>query len=303
MDRRLLDEMARVRTLQELAILDTPPEAAFDAVTELAAELFAVPIAFISLVDSDRQWFKSRLGLDITETSRDVAFGDVAIHQDQVLVVTDAKADPRFCDNPLVTGHPFMRFFACAPLRYKESLIGTLCIVDTVPRPDVSAARTHRLEQLAAVVSTLLDYRKGSGSSGLRVDRIHRALLRYEMAEQLTGVGHLYGNGAGKLLLSPGLKCLCGRPGLPDEVDVAEFVDGFAAESRTDLSSLLAGPGLLYDEIEFTARLAPHLGGSRRIAWTFMPDHSSDRASDRAELGVFGVARSVADPVSQRLAG
>ena len=125
------DEAFRLRTLTSLSILDTPAEERFDRLTRLAQRLFNVPIALVSLIDSNRQWFKSCQGLDVRETPRDVSFCAHAILGNDLLVVPDAAADARFADNPLVTGEPFIRFYAGCPLKAPNgSLLGTLCVID-----------------------------------------------------------------------------------------------------------------------------------------------------------------------------
>jgi len=135
-----LDDEYRLDALNSYAVLDTPPEPAFDRVTRSAASLFDVPIAVVSLVDRDRQWFKSCVGLDASETPRGTAFCAHAIMRDSVMVVPDASADPRFADNPLVTGPPGIKFYAGAPLVTAEGFrLGTLCIIDTKPRTMLSA--------------------------------------------------------------------------------------------------------------------------------------------------------------------
>lgn len=129
------DEAERLALLQQLGLLDSPPEATFDTVTRLAARLLNVPIALVSLIDADRQWFKARVGLDTTETPRDVAFCSHAIHQHEPLVVADALLDARFADNPLVTGEPQVRAYAGVPLRSTAGqALGTLCAIDHQPR-------------------------------------------------------------------------------------------------------------------------------------------------------------------------
>ncbi|MCG2583957.1 GAF domain-containing protein [Massilia sp. TS11] len=129
------NERERLAALRALLILDTPPEERFDRITAFAAQEFAVPIATISLVDAERQWFKSRVGLDVCETGRDESFCAHAILQDAILVIPDALADPRFADNPLVTGAPHIRFYAGAQLRLADgSKPGTLCLIDRVTR-------------------------------------------------------------------------------------------------------------------------------------------------------------------------
>lgn len=125
----------RLETLRSLNILDSKPEERFDRLTRLAMHVFDVPIALVSLVDTDRQWFKSRQGLEATETPRDISFCGHAIMGESAFVVEDASIDPRFADNPLVTGDPGVRFYAGYPIRYLDgSVLGTVCIIDHKPR-------------------------------------------------------------------------------------------------------------------------------------------------------------------------
>lgn len=129
------DESVRLSTLYALSILDTPPEARFDRITRLAMRLFDVPIALITLVDAERQWFKSCQGLDVSETPRGISFCGHAILEDRALVVSDALLDERFADNPLVTGEPHIRFYAGFPITAPNgSRLGTFCIIDRRPR-------------------------------------------------------------------------------------------------------------------------------------------------------------------------
>lgn len=129
------NEDARLRELYAYNILDTRPEPSFDRITGIVAKVLEVPIALVSLVDDERQWFKSCVGLGASETDRDVAFCAYAIHQDEVMVVPDATLDVRFATNPLVTGDPFIRAYAGAPLITPKCFrIGTLCAIDTKPR-------------------------------------------------------------------------------------------------------------------------------------------------------------------------
>ncbi len=129
------NEEQRLAALMSCNVLDTPPERRFDDLTALAARLCDTPIALVSLVDSDRQWFKSRHGLHTEQTPRDQAFCGYAILQGRPLVIPDATADPRTADNPLVTGEPKIRFYAGVPLQVSdEEILGTLCVIDTRPR-------------------------------------------------------------------------------------------------------------------------------------------------------------------------
>jgi len=130
-----LNEAERLKALREYSILDTLPEQALDDLTTLAAQLCGTPIAMISLVDEHRQWFKSRVGTDMTETARDISFCSHAVRQHDLFTVKDATEDERFADNPLVTGEPKIRFYAGAPLiNPRDSALGALCVIDHVPR-------------------------------------------------------------------------------------------------------------------------------------------------------------------------
>lgn len=129
------NETERLCSLYKLAILDTAPEHRYDFITERVQSYFNVPIALISLIDDSRQWFKSRLGLDAKETPREISFCGHAINQNGIFFIHDTHEDVRFYDNPLVTSEPFIRFYAGAPIKTLEGYtVGTLCIIDTVPR-------------------------------------------------------------------------------------------------------------------------------------------------------------------------
>ncbi|MGB5474008.1 MAG: sensor domain-containing diguanylate cyclase [Gammaproteobacteria bacterium] len=146
------DEATRIETLHALGILDTVHEERFDRLTRLAKRLFGAPIALVSLVDEDRQWFKSCQGLDAAETPRDISFCGHAILEDEVFVVPDAADDERFHDNPLVAGDPRIRFYAGCPISVSNgSRLGTLCIIDHEPR-EFSADDLATLRDLACMV-------------------------------------------------------------------------------------------------------------------------------------------------------
>jgi diguanylate cyclase (GGDEF)-like protein len=152
------DEEARLAALYSLELLDTPPDPKFDAMVRLAADMHAVPVAIVTLVDRARQWFKSSVGLHAQETPRDQAFCAHAILDPSALmVVEDARLDARFADNPLVTGEPGIRFYAGAPICGESGhVLGTLCVIDKQPRTLDEAGRRH-LADLAAGVAALVD--------------------------------------------------------------------------------------------------------------------------------------------------
>ncbi|MGE1176850.1 sensor domain-containing diguanylate cyclase [Pseudomonas sp. BW7P1] len=146
-----VNEAARIQALHGLNLLDTAPEERFDRLTRLARRLFNVPIALVTLVDKERQWFKSCVGLDTTETPRSVSFCGHAILKDELLLVPDAREDERFHDNPLVTGEPKIRFYAGYPLTVPDgNKMGTLCLIDTKPR-DLDDEERALLRDLAGM--------------------------------------------------------------------------------------------------------------------------------------------------------
>lgn len=146
------DERRRLCELRSLGLLDTEADDAFDQVTRIAQRIFDTKIALVSLVDEDRQWFKSRVGLEATETPRDAAFCAHAIHNDEVFVVENALHDARFENNPLVTDDPSIRFYAGAPVKGPRGhRLGTLCVIDNQPRSPTEAD-LRALADLATLV-------------------------------------------------------------------------------------------------------------------------------------------------------
>jgi len=163
MSRSASDEERRLSALRDLEVLDTPSERTFERLTETAALVCGVPISLLSLIDADRQWFKANVGLPgTTQTPREHAFCSVAIRGDDILEIPDARLDPRFADNPMVVGDPGIRFYAGAPLCLDDGLrIGTLCIIDRVPR-QLDATQREVLGNLACVALKLLEARRTS---------------------------------------------------------------------------------------------------------------------------------------------
>jgi diguanylate cyclase (GGDEF)-like protein len=188
-----LAEATRLDTLRSLNILDTCPEERFDRLTRLAKRLFGVPIALVSLVDADRQWFKSCIGLSATETPREISFCGHAILEDEIFLVPDATLDERFHDNPLVLDEPRIRFYAGCPLTVPNgSKLGTLCLIDVEPRT-LGPDDLHLLRDLARMAEQEL------------------AAVQLATMDELT----LLSNRRGFLALSQHALNLCRRVGTP----------------------------------------------------------------------------------------
>jgi signal transduction histidine kinase len=184
------DEAGRIKELKYFQILDTVPEAAFDDFTKIASYICQTPIALITLVDESRQWFKSKVGLDANETSRDMAFCSHAILQDDVFVIPDSLKDERFYDNPLATQAPDIRFYAGAPLTTSSGhKIGTLCVIDDHPR-NIDLKQTKILQALARQVVNQLELRlaKKVASELAKTKASFLATMSHEIRTPLNGI-------------------------------------------------------------------------------------------------------------------
>ena len=191
------DEADRLASLRTRNILDSDREERFDRLTRLASTLLETPIAAISLIDADRQWFKSEVGLGITQTPRDVAFCSHAILDRQPMVIEDAAADPRFMSNPLVTGEPNIRFYAGAPLMTPEGhCLGTLCVIDSRPRT-LDLRQLQVLRDLSAIAADELAL--GRSLEMERAERLRAEHAAAEKARVLAVVAHEVRNPLGAI--------------------------------------------------------------------------------------------------------
>lgn len=187
-----IDERRRLQALAGTGLLDTAPSPAFDRYTRLASIITGAPIALISLIDENRQWFKSCIGLDVSETPREYAFCDHAIRHPGLFVITDASTDARFYDNPLVTGAPHIRFYAGAPLTLASGdTIGTLCVIDTKARRDgLPDAQASALMDLAATLVSAIDADQQARRREVAIGELqHR-------------IGNMFGQVAGLVMLA-----------------------------------------------------------------------------------------------------
>lgn len=232
-------EEARLARLNELQILNTPKEVAFDRLTRTAAHLLEAPIAFITLVDRDRQWMKSTVGADLAETPRKVAFCDYTIRKTTSLIVLDATQDPHFQNNPLVVGPPGIRFYCGAPLLTPDGFgLGSLCVIDTVARERPSDETVACLEDLAATAMELMRMRQSISTN--RTDSIHHDTGRLrEFFRRLPAM---------TLTLTPGWL-------------IMEASDRFCQELKRDRTGVLGRPILAFMTPDFEQHVRELLTG------------------------------------------
>lgn len=182
-------EAERLAELRDLAIMDTPAEPEFDDLIETASRIAGKPIALMTLLDEDRQWFKARKGLDATETPRDVAFCNQAIqHPDEPLIVGDARTDPRFADNPLVTGDPHVAFYAGMPIVTPEgNALGTICVIDREPG-ELTDDQVEALKGISRQAAALLELRRRTRNLNDVLDQERADDEEGEFRDRLTGL-------------------------------------------------------------------------------------------------------------------
>src|ERR1051326_4533408 len=186
-------EEARLAALRRYEILDTPPDPAFDRITTLAARLFRVPIALISIVDRNRIWFKSHHGTDLTETGREPGLCDSVIERQGALVISDATLDPTAHANPLAAGDLGVQFYAAVPLTTPDGFnLGALCIVDTSPR-ELGDGELATLHDLAAIVMDELEVRLSARSEEERIEQIRSQFTATVSHELKTPLAAVYG--------------------------------------------------------------------------------------------------------------
>ncbi|MCK2057230.1 PAS domain-containing protein [Methylobacterium sp. 37f] len=275
------NEEERLQALRALQIIGTEAEEHFDAVCQTASDLFGVPIALVSLLEEDRQWFKARCRLDVDGTAREIAFCTYAILSDEVLVVEDATADERFAENPLVTGAPHIRFYAGAPLSLDPGLrVGTLCIIDTKPRA-FSLKQQQQLRNLAkTVVAHLrlhLSRHVNEAETQARQQAEHALLERVTASEAMFRAQRMAENAASighwritpddrRVTWSDGLGRIFGRP-LPESgsFPLKQHLTYYHPDDRAGVGARIEAS---------LAGIGPHASGYQGRARVMRPDGS-----------------------------
>jgi signal transduction histidine kinase len=286
------NESPRLQCLRTLQILDTPPDAALDAVTSLLAEQLNCPIALLTLVDDKRQWFKSRHGLATPETPRDQAFCAHAILQHDQFVVPDSHQDERFFDNPLVTGEPRVRFYAGQPLLVEGHAVGTLCVIDHSPRP-WTALQAKLLSGMATVVEALLTASLKVRESTLAAARLEdlASAASSNLLWECNGLLHLtWLSTSGEAVFGEGNRAECGQilwDGPPLDALGLPQPDGPSLRA-----ALRAATGPVSGAYEIWTPTGPKLIGVNAVPVV---------GRGRQQIGWRGVARDVGATVQARL--
>ena len=267
------DEKTRMARLRDLVVLDSAPEPLFDDIARLASEACGVPIALLSLVDAERQWFKANVGLPgVSQTPRDVAFCAHAIGADTVFEIPDATQDPRFSGNPMVVGEPDIRFYAGAPLILPDGArVGTLCVIDRKAR-QLDAGQTQMLRSLAAIASRALVMRRDLINKALAVRTEYELMVadseaRYRaIVEEQTELISLAQSDGTLVYVNPAYAKHFGR--LPDDMTGASLYDFIQAADREGVRKLIAevlGSG---ENRSSENRVVAVDGSEKWVAWT-----------------------------------
>lgn len=199
------NEKQRQAAVESYSILDSAPEIAYEDIVSLASAICGVPIALVTLIDKDRQWFKAKKGIDATESSRDISFCGHAIHNSNVFEVDDASLDERFADNPLVEGGPRIRFYAGAPLIDSQGYaLGTLCVIDNEPKK-LSAEQIEALEALARQVTRNIETRKWAETIKIQQSQLVQSGRMAALGQMAGGIAHEINSPLGSLALGLGM--------------------------------------------------------------------------------------------------
>lgn len=275
------DEQDRLATLRSLAALDTAPEQGFDDTVLIAKAMTGAKIALVSLVDAERQWFKAKVGMEICETSRDVAFCAYTILQPEVFWVEDALDDPRFQDSPLVTGEHRIRLYIGAPLQVDGHQMGALCVMDDAPRP-YDAAIAEALTALARSVSSLLASRRAEQFASRLLEATTDAIICTNEEGQVAfwnpAAQNLFGYSPQDVLDKPAVEFIPEAQKARYEADLGDLLAG------RRLDSLIERIGRHKDGREFPLEVsaAAWSEGERRMTGWILRDRSAQKAFERA---------------------
>ncbi|WP_082507934.1 bifunctional diguanylate cyclase/phosphodiesterase [Methylobacterium sp. Leaf113] len=302
----LENESERLAVLRDLKVLDTPDETHFDAVCRTAQALFSAPIAFVSLVDKNRQWFKARCGIDVKETPRNIAFCNYAILSDDALIIEDALADPRFAENPLVTGPLGIRFYAGAPLILHQGIrVGTLCLMDS-QRRSFSPEQVRQFQDLANIVVAHLRLHEARNQIGRDLEALQSAQAKLREAadyqllvEQVGGIGYWqYNLKSGKATWSPSMGRLVGQDVSDGELTLDDLLHVLHPDEHRDMFAAFdprnaGGNGMVLRPFDRQRRLVRADGTVRTVISRGLPQHDETGAV----VALLGVCVDITDLV------
>lgn len=247
-------ESSRLTAFHQADVFEAEPESGFDHLTALAADIFDAPIAMISLADGERHSFVSTHGLALKSVPAEVSFCEHTLHSRDLMIVPDARTDPRFAGNPFVMATPNVRFYAGAPLHYEGTLIGTFCILDTAPRDDFGAKEASRLQKLADSVSDMLALRKSGLAKKTVIRKLEESQRKLELMEEVAGVGYWHINArTGECFWSRGVYAIHGlrRNSFQPQIDTAIQLfhpDDRAAVERCVREAMTKGGDFTFEE-------------------------------------------------------
>jgi PAS domain S-box-containing protein len=247
-------ESSRHTAFHQADVFEAEPESGFDHLTALAADIFDAPIALISLADGERHSFVSTHGLALKSVPAEVSFCEYTLSAGGMMIVPDARNDPRFAENPFVMAVPNVRFYAGAPLHYEGALIGTFCILDTAPRDDFGAKEASRLQKLADSVSDMLALRKSGLAKKTVIRKLEESQRKLELMEEVAGVGYWHINArTGECFWSRGVYAIHGlrRNSFQPQIDTAIQLfhpDDRAAVERCVREAMTKGGDFTFEE-------------------------------------------------------
>lgn len=247
-------ESSRHTAFHQADVFEAEPESGFDHLTALAADIFDAPIAMISLADGERHSFVATHGLALKSVPAEVSFCEYTLSSGDLMIVPDARTDPRFAGNPFVRDTPNVRFYAGAPLHYEGALIGTFCILDTAPRDDFGAKEASRLQKLADSVSDMLALRKSGLAKKTVIRKLEESQRKLELMEEVAGVGYWHINArTGECFWSRGVYAIHGlrRNSFQPQIDTAIQLfhpDDRAAVERCVREAMTKGGDFTFEE-------------------------------------------------------
>ena len=286
------DKGSRHAAFHQADVFEAEPESGFDHLTALAADIFDAPIAMISLADGERHSFVSAHGLALKSVPAEVSFCEHTLRAGRMMIISDATADPRFAENPFVTGAPNVRFYAGAPLHYEGALIGTFCIIDVKTRDDFDAVQAGRLQKLADSVSDMLTLRKSGLAKKTVIRKLQETQRKLELMEEVAGVGYWHINArTGECFWSRGVYAIHGlkRDSFQPQIDTA--IQLFHPDDRAEVERCVREAMTTGGDFTFEQRLM-RADGEERIVYS---KGGVETGEDGKPEFIFGILQDITE--------